>query len=135
VFSRIKTVMHASDRSATQMNWFPFTSRTRTHLSQLIRIRHGFDGVFARLIRVLPCLLIVLLMPLVATAQPQHESRLNVDVNLTADAHGDLAYLVFASGEGFPGDKAKAIRHGFVPIAGHANQMSFEVALPPAGMP
>ena len=131
MFSRIKTVMHASDRSATQMNWFPFTSRTRTQLSQLIRIRHGFDGVFAKLIRVLSCLLIALLVPFVTTAQPQHDSRLNVDVHLTADAHGDLAYFVFASAEGFPGDKAKAIRHGFVPISWHANQMSFEVVLPP----
>lgn len=131
MFSRIKTVMHASDRSATQMNWFPFTSRTRTQLSQLIRIRHGCDGVFAQLSRVLPCLLIALLAPFVGTAQPQRESRLNVDVHLTADAHGDLAYLVFASGEGFPGDRTKAIRHGFVPIAGHANQMSFEEVLPP----
>ena len=130
-FSRIKTVMHASDRSATQINWFPFSSRTRTQLSQLIRIRHGMGGVFAYLVRVLPCLLIAVLLPFVATAQPQHESRLNVDVHLTPDAHGDLVYLVFASGDGFPGEKAKAFRHGFVPISGHSNQMRFEMDLPP----
>lgn len=129
-FSRIKTVMHANDRSARQMNWFPFTSRTRAQLSQLIRIRHGMGGVLAHLMRALPCLLVVLLFPFVATAQAKHESRLTVDVNLTADAHGDLAYLVFATDEGYPGEKEKAIRHGFMPIPGQAKQMRFEVELP-----
>lgn len=130
-FSRIKTVMHASNRSARQMNWFPFTSRARTQLSQLIRIRHGMGGVLSQLIRALPCLLVVLLLPFVALAQTKHESCLTVDVHLTADARGDLAYLVFASDEGFPDDKAKAIRHGFVPIPGQAKELRFDLDLPP----
>lgn len=130
-FSRIKTVMHANDRSARQINWFPFTSRTRTQLSQLIRLRHGTGGVLAQLIRALPFLLLVLLVPFVATAQTHHKSRLTVDAHLTPDAHGDLAYLVFASDEGFPGEKVKAVRHGFVPISGQAKEIKFYVDLPP----
>ena len=51
-FSRIKTVMHTRDRSASQINWFPFTGRTRQQLTQLIRLRHGAGDLLAQISRV-----------------------------------------------------------------------------------
>jgi len=51
-------------------------------------------------------------------------------VRLTADARGQLAYLVFNSPSGFPGDRDKAVRHGLVPIPPHAEEMALSLDLP-----
>lgn len=40
-FSRIKTIMVVSDKSSSQINWFPFTNKTRTQLLALLQFRHG----------------------------------------------------------------------------------------------
>ena len=39
-FSRIRTIMLANDRRTREINWFPFTSRTRRQLAGLLRFRH-----------------------------------------------------------------------------------------------
>jgi acyl-CoA reductase-like NAD-dependent aldehyde dehydrogenase/uncharacterized protein (DUF2141 family) len=129
-FSRIKTVMHTRDRSACQINWFPFTKGTRRQLTQLIRFRHG-GGVLARMIRLLPMAAVATLLCFQSAAQKPHTTRLTMDVQLTDDAHGELAYLVFASASGFPGERDSAFLKGFVPIPAHAKQMKFDVDLPP----
>ncbi len=64
-------------------------------------------------------------------AQVRAGTRLTVDVRLTEGAHGDLAYLIFCSATGFPGERDKAIRHGFLPIPPGAMQMNFHADLPP----
>lgn len=130
-FSRTKTVMYANDSSARQINWFPFTSQTRKRLSQMIQIRHGRGSLFSPVSRVLLCVLIAILLPVASSAQNSREARLTVKVHLTTKAHGELAYLVFAAPDGFPGDREKASYHGFLPIPPRADQMAFEVALPP----
>ena len=130
-FSRIKTVMHTRDRSASQINWFPFTGRTRKQLTQLIRLRHGAGDVLAQMSRVLPLAALAALLCVQSAAQAPHTTRLSVDVQLTSDAHGELAYLVFASASGFPGARDKALLHGFLPIPPHTERIKFDVDLPP----
>jgi acyl-CoA reductase-like NAD-dependent aldehyde dehydrogenase/uncharacterized protein (DUF2141 family) len=130
-FSRIKTVMHTRDRSASQINWFPFSGRTRKQLAQLIRLRHGVGDALAQISRVLPLAALAALLCLQSAAQAPHTTRLSVDVQLTGDAHGELAYLVFASASGFPGERDKALLHGFLPIPPHTERIKFDVDLPP----
>lgn len=130
-FSRTKTVMYASDRSARQINWFPFKIQTLKRLSQLIQYRHGMRGVFSQMSRVLPCALLAMLVPLVSLGQTPREVRLTVNVHLTAEARGELAYLIFTSPAGFPGDKDKASYRGFLPIPLHAKEVTFQEDLPP----
>ncbi|MEG9438408.1 DUF2141 domain-containing protein [Edaphobacter sp. HDX4] len=43
-----------------------------------------------------------------------------------------MAYLVFASPSGFPGDRNKALRHGFVPIPPGSTELHIEPELPTA---
>ena len=129
-FSRTKTVMFANDRSSTQINWFPFTNTTRKRLSQLIRFRHGMSIMLAQLGRVLPLAALAVLLPLMSAGQTKGEARLTVNVRLTANARGQLAYLVFNSPPGFPGDREKSVRHGFLPIPPHASDVAFSLDLP-----
>jgi len=130
-FSRIKTVMHTNNRRAGQINWFPFTSRTRKQLAEFIRLRHGAGGLLARMSRVLPLIVMAILLCFQSAAQAPHATRVTVDVKLTDDAHGELGYLIFASAPGFPGAKEKAYSHGFLPILLHSERVKFEVDLPP----
>jgi uncharacterized protein (DUF2141 family) len=39
-------------------------------------------------------------------------------VTVPEGSHGEIAYLVFANKDGFPNDKAKALRSGFTPASG-----------------
>lgn len=130
-FSRMKTIMVASDRRTREINWFPFDSRTRRQLASLIRFRHGAAGLLGRLGRMLLSLLISAILPLTIAAQPKTTTHLTIDVHLTQQAHGELAYLVFASPSGFPGDRDKAIRHGFFPIPSNARQLRIDTDLAP----
>jgi uncharacterized protein (DUF2141 family) len=130
-FSRVKTIMHASDRSTREINWFPFDSRTKRHLAALLKFRHAGKGVAARLRRMLLPVLACTALSVALAASPPAETYLAIDVHLTSDAHGELAYLIFASHYGFPGDCAKAIRHGFLPIPNRAQQLRIETNLPP----
>ncbi len=130
-FSRLKTVMRARDSRASQINWFPFTSRTREQLAKLIRLRHSGAAAFAPVSRFLVCILAMVLLPLRPAAQTAKEDHLSIDVHLTAQAHGELAYLIFASPSGFPGEVGKALRHGFLPIVPGVSQMQIHVELPP----
>ena len=130
-FSRIKTIMLASDRRAREINWFPFTSRTRRQLASLIRFRHKPTGLAARLNRMLLPLLLGLVFSIALPRSPKRETHLTVDVRLAPGAHGELAYLVFDSPSGFPGDREKAIRHGFLPIPAGAQQLHIDTDLPP----
>ncbi len=130
-FSRMRTVMVASHRRTREISWFPFNSRTRHQLASLIRFRHGATGLLGRLSRLLLLLLVSAVLPLTLAAQSKTETHLTIDVALTQQAHGELAYLVFASPSGFPGDRDKAIRHGFLPIPSNAQHLRIDTDLPP----
>lgn len=130
-FSRIRTIMFAGDRRASEVNWFPFTSRTRKQLAMLLRFRHRPDGVAARVSRMLLPLVLSLVSTIGMPAQPKDQTHLTVNVWLAPDAHGELGYLVFDSPSGFPGDREKALRHGFLPIPADAQQLHIDTDLPP----
>jgi 4,4'-diapolycopenoate synthase len=130
-FSRVRTIMLAGDRRAREINWFPFNSRTRHQLASLIRFRHGATGLLECLSRLLLPLLVSTVLPGSLAAQSKMETRLTIDVHLTQRAQGELAYLVFASPSGFPGDRDKALRHGFLPIPSNAQQIRIDTDLPP----
>jgi uncharacterized protein (DUF2141 family) len=129
-FCRVKTIMHASDRRTREINWFPFDSRTRRQLAALLKFRHGSKGVAARLRRMLLALLVSTILSTAHAATTHAETHLAIDVHLTNHAHGELGYLIFASRDGFPGERAKAIRRGFLPIPGR-QQLRIETDLPP----
>ena len=130
-FSRVKTVMFASDRRKREINWFPFNSRTKRQLARLLKFRHGGKGIAARLRRPLLSLLVSTILSTAHAATTQALTHLAIDVGLTNHAHGELAYLIFASRYGFPGDREKAIRRGFLPIPDRAQQLRIETDLPP----
>ncbi len=130
-FSRIKTTMFARDRRTREINWFPFRSRTERQLATVLRFRHRGTNVAAALSRMLFALLIGIFFSTAHAATNQPETRLAIDIHLTKHAHGELAYLIFASPSGFPGNRDKAIRHGFLPIPDGAEHLRIETDLPP----
>jgi 4,4'-diapolycopenoate synthase len=130
-FSRIKSISLTRNRRAREINWFPFTSRTRSQLALLIRTLYGRRGLAASLRHLLLSLLVGTGLVISMPAQPQAETHLSINVRLTPDAHGEAGYLIFNSSSGFPGDKNKAIRHGFVAIAPGARELHIDTALPP----
>ena len=125
-FSRMKTIMVASDRRTREINWFPFHSRTRHQLASLIKFRHAATGLLGRLSRLLLPLLVSALLPLTLAAQSTTETHLTIDVHLTQPAKGELAYLIFASPSGFPGNRDKALRRGFLPIPSNAGHVRID---------
>jgi acyl-CoA reductase-like NAD-dependent aldehyde dehydrogenase/uncharacterized protein (DUF2141 family) len=132
-FSRTKTIMFASDRRMREINWFPFPERTMHQLATLLKFRHGGRGVAARLSRTfLPLVPLLLSSSLAVRASTSEtQTHLTIDVRLPEHAHGKLGYLIFASPSGFPGDRDKAIRRGFVPIPDGAQRLRIEADLPP----
>lgn len=130
-FSRIKTIMLASDRRTREINWFPFDDRTMRRLAGLIRFRHGSAGLIERLGRILLPLFVVVVCSIILAAQGPIETHLAINVELTPHATGELAYLVFSSPSGFPGDPNRALRHGFLPIPANVQKLTVELDLPP----
>jgi hypothetical protein len=101
-FSRTKTIMRVCARRALQINWFPFSSRTTRQLAGLIRLRHGARGLLARISRLLLPGLLTAMLPSFLAAQSAAATDLLVVAHLPREAHGELAYTVFASPAGFP---------------------------------
>jgi acyl-CoA reductase-like NAD-dependent aldehyde dehydrogenase/uncharacterized protein (DUF2141 family) len=130
-FSRMKTIMISRDRRTREINWFPFNSRTRHQLARVIRFRYGWIGLLGRLGRLVLPLLASAVLSLTLAAQSKTETHLTIDVRLMQQAHGELAYLVFASSSVFPGDRDKALRHGFLPIPSNAQHLRIDTNLPP----
>jgi uncharacterized protein (DUF2141 family) len=129
-FSRVRTIMLANGRRSTEINWFPFSNRTRRQLASLLRFRHGSTGLAARLSRLLMPLLLGAVLGVGLHAQPKPQTRLSIHVRLDRDAHGELAYLIFDSAAGFPDHPESAIRRGFLPIPSGAQQLQIETDLP-----
>lgn len=130
-FCWIRTVMTAGDRRIREINWFPFESSTGRRLASLIRFRHGMSGWMGRILRIALPFLVCVALPVTLPPQPQPETRLSIRVQLSQNADGELAYLIFASHAGFPGDSHKAIRSGFLPIPPGTHSMEVKVDLPP----
>jgi 4,4'-diapolycopenoate synthase len=129
-FSKIKTLMLSKGARKHQINWFPFRERTRRQLAGWIRFRHKRGRLGVQLSRWFAPLLLCVFVPTVLSAQSARQAHLSINVKLTPGAHGELAYLVFASPDGFPGDRDKAVKRGFQPINA-SSTMRIEVDLPP----
>ncbi len=69
--------------------------------------------------------------PVTLRTQSSVETHLTIDIQLTQKAHGELGFLIFASPSGFPGDRDKALRHGFLPIPSNAQHLRIDTDLPP----
>jgi 4,4'-diapolycopenoate synthase len=89
------------------------------------------NQILIRLSRLLLPLLVSAFLPIMTAAQSKPQTRLSIDVRLTQQAHGELAYLIFASASGFPDDREEALRHGFITIPPGAQQLRIEADLPP----
>jgi 4,4'-diapolycopenoate synthase len=76
-------------------------------------------------------LLVSAVLPVTLAAQSKVEAHLTIDLYLTQEAHGELGYLIFSSPSGFPGDRDKALRHGFLPIPTNAQRLRIDADLPP----
>jgi acyl-CoA reductase-like NAD-dependent aldehyde dehydrogenase/uncharacterized protein (DUF2141 family) len=137
-FSRTKTIMFSGSRKVRDINWFPFKSSTRRQLAGLLQFRHGASGIAALVSRAFLLILIGAILPTALAVQMRAEShdrntesQLAIKVTLPANARGEIAYLVFDSPSGFPVERSKAIRHGFVPIPSGARQLVIDTSLPP----
>jgi 4,4'-diapolycopenoate synthase len=128
-FSRMKTIMFGGDRRVREINWFPYSSRTRRQLANLLRLRHGGRGIAARITRAFLPLLGGIILSVHAASEAK--THLTMNVRLTEHARGELAYLIFASPSGFPGDRDKALRRGFLPISEGEQRLRIENDLPP----
>ena len=108
-FSRIKTIATSAHPSRHQRHWFPFTASTFALLRKLMELRHG-PGPLGYIFRLLPAILFA--FAFTANAQTQ-EGHLKLLVKSPKQLQGEIAYLVFSSPRGFPGNKTRAVRDGF----------------------
>jgi 4,4'-diapolycopenoate synthase len=88
------------------------------------------NQILIRLSRPLLPLLVSAFLPIMTAAQSKLQTHLSIDVRLTQQAHGELAYLIFASPSGFPDDREEALRQGFLPIPADAQQLRIDADLP-----
>lgn len=112
-FSRTKSVMTMGDARRREIHWFPTATKTYKLLRKLMRFRHE-EGSWMKRLRTL--LLVGLMLGFVLpgfAAENGREGRLTIEVKLLPKSHGSIAYLVFKSPDGFPGNTAKSLRHGF----------------------
>lgn len=112
-FSRTKSVMTMGDVRRREIHWFPTATKTYKLLRKLMRFRHE-EGSWMKRLRTL--LLVGLMLGFVLpgfAAENGREGRLTIEVKLLPKSHGSIAYLVFKSPDGFPGNTAKSLRHGF----------------------
>jgi uncharacterized protein (DUF2141 family) len=130
--SRTKSVMVAGDRTRREMHWFPFTARTFNILKRIILIRHSGgwrSGVLRRLFLSLTCAMLVLL----TSAQTPSSGHLWISVSAPQNSHGEIAFLVFNSRDGFPGSRTKALKSGFVPLPPGRSEVTIDAGALPVG--
>ena len=131
-FSRTKSLMIARDRQISEVHWFPFTQTTLTSLRKLLSFRHGAQGLIGKFVRVLLPVFICTLLCLSATARASNQAYLKILVTPPPHSHGEIAYLVFSSPDGFPNRKARALRSGYIPAPDSATSVTIDAGeLPP----
>ena len=132
-FSRIKSVMVAGDRRKQEMHWFPFTTRKFRGLNFLLKVRHLGWRFWADRLRFLLPGLISMLIPVIGVAQAMQQGHLKISVQAPGNSHGNIGYLVFASADGFPNEKSKALKSGFAPMPPDGSAVSIDAGELPAG--
>ncbi len=124
-FSRVRTIMLASDRRTREINWFPFNSRTRRQLASLSDSDTEQPGSWARLRRLLLPLLVSTILPAAPSLRNPRSRRISPLTSISRSR--PMASLPISSSphaSGFPGDRDKAIRHGFLPIPSNGRSTS-----------
>ena len=116
-FSRTKSIMIMNDSSPRERHWFPFTRETYISLKRLLALRHGSGMVSSVLTRLVPLLLCIAFSASLNSQGEAHHPHLKISVSAPQHSHGDIAFLVFASSDGFPNNKAKAVKHGFASLS------------------
>ena len=124
-FSRMKTVMESRSSRQTEINWFPLTKKKYEGLNTLIEVLHRPRGVLAALRRIMRITTVAGALG-TSTLQAQ-AAHLLLQVKLPAGAHGRVAYLLFDSPNGFPQDKAKALKHGFSEPVGQSLEKTIDL--------
>jgi acyl-CoA reductase-like NAD-dependent aldehyde dehydrogenase/uncharacterized protein (DUF2141 family) len=125
-FSRVKTVMVTRERGKRERHWFPFTRETYDGLKKFMGMRHGRGLVSHLLDRILPLLLCVAWGVILQAQAPATKGDLEIRVKIPAHSQGEIAYLVFASPDGFPNNKAKALKSGFVPLSNDGSEVKVD---------
>jgi acyl-CoA reductase-like NAD-dependent aldehyde dehydrogenase/uncharacterized protein (DUF2141 family) len=119
-FSRVKSVMISSGRRRREINWFPFTQKTYGRLNVLLALRHRVGGIKNILRRFFICAMLASIASM-ALGQKLAGAHLFIRVDSPPSSRGPLAYLVFASPNGFPNNKRLAARSGFAPSSGRVS--------------
>jgi acyl-CoA reductase-like NAD-dependent aldehyde dehydrogenase/uncharacterized protein (DUF2141 family) len=132
-FSRIKSVMITGDKTTRERHWFPYTQRSYSILSKILSLRHRSAGLLGWASRILFLALCFLLLPLAVGAQELKQGHLKIDVAIPRGSHGKVAYLIFTSQDGFPNNKSKSVRGGFVNMNGDAEHLTIDAGKLPAG--
>jgi uncharacterized protein (DUF2141 family) len=109
-----------------EVNWFPLTRKKYQRLDTLIGLRHRPDGLIAALRRAFHLTAVTAIVASVLSAQGQ-AAHLVLRVQLPANAHGRIAYLVFNSPSGFPRNKTKAVICGFSSPVGREGTETIDV--------
>jgi acyl-CoA reductase-like NAD-dependent aldehyde dehydrogenase/uncharacterized protein (DUF2141 family) len=132
-FSRIKSVMENRSPRRHQINWFPLTCKTYRALDRLIELRHRPRGWASALRRLAHLVVLASMLAPALALYAQAPGHLLLRVLLPAGAHGQLAYLVFRSSDGFPQDHNKAVLHGFSGFPEHGKEATIDVGTLPPG--
>ncbi len=125
-FSRIRTVMENRTARDREVNWFPFTRKKYEQLDTLIELRHRPGGLKALLRRAFHVIALTAILTSALGAQGQ-AAHLVLQVQLPANAHGRIAYLVFNSPNGFPKNMTKAVISGFYSSVGREGNEKIDV--------
>lgn len=110
-FSRTKSVMIDRSHTSRSRNWFPFSRQAYGQLRKLIQLRYKTLYGLSRFMALL------LIFAAASHLFAKQQGHLHVQVALPSAAEeGQLAYLIFATPDGFPNKAAKAYKHGFLPL-------------------
>lgn len=132
-FSRLKSVMVSNGRGRRQVNWFPFSEATYNGLDRLIGFRHSARRVFGWLHRMILVAVVSGLLGSSCMAQEAHQGHLRIRVTCPPDSHGAIAYLLFASSNGFPNNKQQAFRSSFTTAPGPDASITIDAGMIPPG--
>lgn len=130
-FSRKKTIMQSRSWFRHEIHWFPYSKKAYEGLRRVLLFRHGpsFSRRCLRRLLGLGVIALLCFLPVKdASSEKKSDGHLYIEVALPAHAVGELAYLVFRDKSGFPSDREKAFRHGFIPLPeGNNGKLRFDI--------
>ncbi len=119
------------DLHEQKIQWVLFLGRTWLGAARQRSVSASLTRTAASLYCLASLWVLALLFVTTTSAEMRPNTQLTVDVMLTSGARGDLGYLIFDSSSGFPGDRDKAMVHGFLPISAGARHLRILADLAP----